>query len=164
MKVIIVGTGAFGLSTALYIQRHHRDTIDVLLLDGQPFPSIDSASCNDTSRAIRPDYGDPFYATLGQETVNAWKTDKTFAKHFRHSGRLAVAGPGDDFLNGCRSTLGNMGYHVENFCDGQKIGHNLNQRWKGLGGEGTMKGWDAYYNPVLSSIYPMKFMQLETHA
>ena len=158
MKVIIVGTGAFGLSTALYIQRQHRNTIDVLLLDGQDFPSIDSASCNDTSRAIRPDYGDPFYATLGQETLNAWKTDKTFAKHFRHSGRLAVAGPGDNFLNGSRSTLSDMGYDVENFGDRDKVGHNLNQRWKGFGGEGTMIGWDAYYNPVRSSFNSVRLV------
>ena len=93
-RIIIVGAGAFGLSTALYLQRYHSQHIDVLLLDSQPFPSVNSASGNDTSRAIRPDYADTFYADLGKDAVHAWSTDPVFTKHYKKSGRVAAAAPG----------------------------------------------------------------------
>ncbi|KAI8272817.1 hypothetical protein K4K60_011785 [Colletotrichum sp. SAR11_57] len=114
-KVIIIGAGAFGLSTALHLQRHHRDDIDVLLLDSAPFPSIDSASGNDTSRAIRMDYADPFYSKLAKEAIEAWQTDPVFLQHFHLSGRIGAQPPGHTNVEKCKHVLRAGGVAVEDF-------------------------------------------------
>lgn len=97
-RVLVVGAGAFGLSTALYLQRYHKHYVSILLLDSQPFPSVDSASGNDTSRAVRPDYADPFYAVLAKEAIQAWRTDPVFSNHYRESGRVTASAPGVQFV------------------------------------------------------------------
>ncbi|OKL58475.1 hypothetical protein UA08_06354 [Talaromyces atroroseus] len=145
-RIIIVGAGAFGLSTALYLQRYHKQHVDVLLLDSQPFPSVDSASGNDTSRAIRPDYTDSFYSNLAKDAMHAWSTDPVFSSHYKQSGRLAAAAPGVPFLQRCRETLKTVGLEVEEFGEMDKA-QNLKKKFPMLGDVEKLKGWDFYYNP-----------------
>ncbi|KAJ4293911.1 hypothetical protein N0V88_005425 [Collariella sp. IMI 366227] len=83
-SVLIIGSGVFGLSTALALTRRDAfancsitivDRSD-LSEDGTEFPSPDAAS-NDTSRIIRADYADPAYAALCDEAQVEWrKQDK----------------------------------------------------------------------------------------
>jgi glycine/D-amino acid oxidase-like deaminating enzyme len=146
-RVVIAGAGAFGLSTALYLQRYHKQNVEVLLLDSQPFPSVNSASGYDTSRAVRPDYADPFYADLGKDAVQAWKTDPVFSGHYRHSGRITAAGPGDPFVQKCRDALKTIGKEVEEFDEANKA-RKMKERFPMLGDVEKLKGWDFYYNPV----------------
>jgi sarcosine oxidase / L-pipecolate oxidase len=146
-RIIIVGAGAFGLSTALYLQRYYKQHVDVLLLDSEPFPSVDSASGNDTSRAIRPDYTDSFYADLAKDAVHAWSTDQVFSTHYKKSGRVAAAAPGVPFLQKCRETLKAVGLEVEEFGEENKV-RNLKEKFPMLGDVEKLKGWDFYYNAV----------------
>jgi sarcosine oxidase / L-pipecolate oxidase len=78
--LIVVGAGAFGLSTALHLLRRGIDPATFLLLDSQPFPSTDAAS-NDTSRVVRVDYSDPFYVELAKRAIEVWKSDPVFKPH-----------------------------------------------------------------------------------
>jgi glycine/D-amino acid oxidase-like deaminating enzyme len=146
-RVLIAGAGAFGLSTALYLQRYYKQNVEVLLLDSQPFPSVDSASGNDTSRAIRPDYADSFYADLGKDAVNAWRTDPVFSSHYRHSGRITAAAPGVPFVQKCRDALKTIGKEVEEFDEANKA-RGMKRKFPMLGDVEKLKGWDFYYNPV----------------
>ncbi|KAJ3229734.1 hypothetical protein HDU78_008879 [Chytriomyces hyalinus] len=62
MRVLIVGSGTFGISTALSLkQRGH----DVTVFERLPIPSEDSSS-NDITKVIRPDYGDDAQYMGGQ--------------------------------------------------------------------------------------------------
>ncbi|KAL2197965.1 FAD dependent oxidoreductase [Corynascus similis CBS 632.67] len=82
-SILIIGSGVFGLSTALALAR--RDAFSqssITVVDrsdsSQPgrFPALDAASV-DTSRIIRADYADPSYTALGDEAQAQWrKQDK----------------------------------------------------------------------------------------
>ncbi|KAI8240137.1 hypothetical protein K4K55_001090 [Colletotrichum sp. SAR 10_96] len=142
-KVIIIGAGAFGLSTALHLQRHHRDDVDVLLLDSASFPSIDSASGNDTSRAIRMDYADSFYATLAKEAIEAWQTDPVFSQHFHLSGRIRAQPSGYTNVEKCKHVLRANELEVEDFGEADKASA-LHGKFPLLGNKDKLRGWDFY--------------------
>jgi glycine/D-amino acid oxidase-like deaminating enzyme len=58
MRVVVVGAGIFGVTTAVTLARRHR----VTLLDAGPIPNP-LAESTDVSKAVRMDYGaDEFYA------------------------------------------------------------------------------------------------------
>ncbi|KAK7742367.1 hypothetical protein SLS53_004512 [Cytospora paraplurivora] len=90
-SILIVGSGVFGLSTALSLTRHPRFTnTQITIVDRssspsttsssgreqqqqqQVFPSRDASSI-DTSRIIRADYADPAYAALAAQAQEIWR-------------------------------------------------------------------------------------------
>ncbi len=78
-SVLIVGSGVFGLSTALALARrrefaHASITVVDRSTDPDLFPARDAASV-DTSRIVRADYSDPAYASLAAEAQEQWRTD-----------------------------------------------------------------------------------------
>lgn len=60
--VIIVGAGAFGLSTALHLSKAGYTDITVLDKDNSVPPRYSAA--NDLNKIIRAEYEDPFYRDL----------------------------------------------------------------------------------------------------
>ncbi|KAK4145254.1 FAD dependent oxidoreductase [Dichotomopilus funicola] len=101
-SILVVGSGVFGLTTALALAR--RDAFShcsITVVDrsdpSQPgaFPSPDAASV-DTSRIIRADYADSAYTSLGDEALVQWRkrdqpTDPGAQGRYRESGLLLVA-------------------------------------------------------------------------
>ncbi|KAE8394443.1 FAD dependent oxidoreductase [Aspergillus alliaceus] len=83
--VIIVGGGAFGLSTALELSRNGYSNISVFEQDDQIPPRYSAA--NDLNKIVRAEYEDPFYTDLTMEAIAAWKTP-LFAPHFHQTGFL----------------------------------------------------------------------------
>ncbi|ROV90163.1 hypothetical protein VSDG_08765 [Cytospora chrysosperma] len=80
-SVLIVGSGVFGLSTALSLARHpHFANTKITVIDRSSpdkqqrpvFPSRDASSI-DTSRIIRADYADPAYAALAADAQDIWR-------------------------------------------------------------------------------------------
>ncbi|KAK5126482.1 hypothetical protein LTR85_010718 [Meristemomyces frigidus] len=149
-EIIIVGAGAFGLSTALHLLRQGVAPSAVLLLDSQPFPSIDAAS-NDTSRAVRVDYGDQFYVKLAQRTIKAWRDDPVFRPHYHECGRLHAAIPGDRHGTTVRKNLRALGIETTDLQSGKERG-SLSERYPGL--NGRMDRWDLYFTPVGGWAHP----------
>ncbi|KAG7286625.1 hypothetical protein NEMBOFW57_008936 [Staphylotrichum longicolle] len=100
-SILIIGSGVFGLSTALALTR--RDAFaqcSITVVDrsdpSQPgaFPSPDAASV-DTSRIIRADYADPAYAALCDEAQVEWRkqdkpTDLGSQGRYNETGLLLV--------------------------------------------------------------------------
>ncbi|EKG14286.1 FAD dependent oxidoreductase, partial [Macrophomina phaseolina MS6] len=60
--IIIVGAGAFGLSTALHLSQAGYTNITVFEQDSQ-IPPRQSAA-NDLNKIVRAEYEDPFYTDL----------------------------------------------------------------------------------------------------
>ena len=61
-RILIIGGGTFGLSTAYHLAKSGYS--DITVLDKSEFlPSEDSAG-NDVNKIIRAEYEDPFYADL----------------------------------------------------------------------------------------------------
>lgn len=70
-KVVIVGSGAFGLSTAYHLLQ--RGWTRVAVYDrAQTLPAPDAASA-DINKVVRSSYTDPTYTRLTREAIQAWK-------------------------------------------------------------------------------------------
>jgi len=70
-KIIIIGAGCFGVSTAYHLLR--RGFTNVSIIDrSDTLPARDAAS-NDLNRIVRSSYSDAFYAKLGREAILSWK-------------------------------------------------------------------------------------------
>jgi glycine/D-amino acid oxidase-like deaminating enzyme len=86
--VIVVGAGAFGVSSALELRRRG---YAVQLLDPGPLPHPLAAS-TDVSKVIRVDYGhDEFYMALGEEAMAAWEAwNRTWPRPLFHADGFAI--------------------------------------------------------------------------
>ncbi|KAM7224016.1 putative fructosyl amino acid protein [Rhypophila decipiens] len=100
-SLLIVGSGVFGLSTALALTRRPEfSACSITVIDRSDaasgvFPAPDAASV-DTSRIIRADYADSAYAALGAQAQLQWRnkskpTDLGAQGRYTESGLLLVA-------------------------------------------------------------------------
>lgn len=94
-SVLIVGSGVFGLSTALALTtRPSFKNTTITVLDRSPFPSPDGSSI-DTSRIIRADYSDPAYAALAAAAQETWRSPSSpLSKVYSESGLVLVSDKG----------------------------------------------------------------------
>ncbi|KAL2834267.1 FAD dependent oxidoreductase [Aspergillus cavernicola] len=83
--IIIVGGGAFGLSTALHLSQNGYTDITIFEQDTQIPPRYSAA--NDLNKIVRAEYEDSFYTDLTIKAIAAWKTP-LFAPHFHQTGFL----------------------------------------------------------------------------
>jgi sarcosine oxidase/L-pipecolate oxidase len=74
-QILIIGAGCFGTSTAYHLSR--RGYTSIRVLDRYPPPSCEAAA-TDISKIIRSDYNVPLYASLGIESIAAWKSWSMF--------------------------------------------------------------------------------------
>ncbi|KAM6510751.1 hypothetical protein FSOLCH5_011196 [Fusarium solani] len=83
--ILIIGAGAFGLSTVLHLLQAGFKDITVLDRDDEA-PSRFSAA-NDINKIVRAEYEDDFYTDLTLKAIDAWQTP-LFAPHFHQTGFL----------------------------------------------------------------------------
>ncbi|KAM7195250.1 putative fructosyl amino acid protein [Naviculisporaceae sp. PSN 640] len=100
-SLLIIGSGVFGLSTALALTRRPQfSSCSITVVDRSDaasgvFPAADAASV-DTSRIIRADYADSAYAALGAQAQLQWRkqthpADLGAQGRYTESGLLLVA-------------------------------------------------------------------------
>lgn len=70
-RIIIIGAGIFGLSTALKLVEDGYTSVTIL---DRSIPPVPDGSSNDISRVIRFDYGDDVYAGIAKEAYHLWKS------------------------------------------------------------------------------------------
>lgn len=145
-RAVIVGAGAFGVSTALELRARG---FDVIVVDPGPLPHPDAAT-NDLTKLVRGDYGgDLLYTDLFESAVPRWREDdrRRVANGeralFHETGFLVLSSepmcPGG-FEYDSHAALVGRGYPLERL-DGAAI----RRRFPVLG-EGAFS--DGYYNPV----------------
>ncbi|PLB53013.1 fructosyl amino acid oxidasesarcosine oxidase [Aspergillus steynii IBT 23096] len=71
-KILIVGGGVFGLSTALALSRRHPAS-QVTLLEASPTIPNPEGSSVDSSRIVRADYSNPAYVKLAATAIESWR-------------------------------------------------------------------------------------------
>jgi sarcosine oxidase/L-pipecolate oxidase len=78
-RVLIVGAGCFGLSTAYHFLQSNQSsasahlTYKVTVLDASmTLPAPDAAS-SDLNKIVRSSYSDKFYTELAREGISLWK-------------------------------------------------------------------------------------------
>ncbi|KAI9771716.1 MAG: hypothetical protein M1840_001932 [Geoglossum simile] len=95
LSILIIGSGVFGLSTALALSRRPRySQASITVLDKSPFPSPDGSSI-DSSRIVRADYADPAYASLAAEAQAHWRGKWGEENRYSESGLVMVADEGE---------------------------------------------------------------------
>lgn len=87
-SIIIIGTGVFGISTAIALGRRYPGS-KVQVFDRYEPPVLDSTSV-DTTRCIRTDYSDLFYEKLSHESMELIKKDPELSKYYHESGMSVV--------------------------------------------------------------------------
>ncbi|KAK1528378.1 uncharacterized protein CCOS01_06212 [Colletotrichum costaricense] len=88
--ILIVGAGAFGLSTTVHLLRAGFKDITVIDKDDD-VPSAYSAA-NDLNKIVRAEYEDDFHRELTLKAIDAWKTP-LFAPHFHQVGFINACTP-----------------------------------------------------------------------
>lgn len=140
-KILIVGAGAFGTSTAYHLSQ--RGYTSIRVLDKYPPPSCDAAS-TDISKIIRSDYNEPLYARLGVEAIEAWRTSELFQDIYHVPGWvLSAKNLSIPFVQGSIETSKKLGVEgIEELTKGQ-----VHQRFPSITGE--MADWNInVWNPT----------------
>ncbi|KAF5723651.1 fructosyl amino acid oxidase [Fusarium mundagurra] len=143
--ILIVGGGAFGLSTVVHLLRAGYKDITVLDKD-EEIPSRWSAA-NDLNKIVRAEYEDPLYQDL-TVAIEAWQTP-LFAPHFHQVGFLhCVSGKAPkealDTLNRFRAAAERdprMRSHLSPL-DSQKDISDAVWQYK----DSAFPGWNGYFN------------------
>ncbi|KAK9460108.1 FAD dependent oxidoreductase [Lipomyces oligophaga] len=94
-KIIIVGGGAFGLSTAYHMLISGYK--DVTIVD-RTTPPVPDGSSSDISRIVRADYDDLIYASMAREALVEWRSNAALAEAFHECGMLIMT-PNEDGEN-----------------------------------------------------------------
>ncbi|KAH0035765.1 putative sarcosine oxidase, partial [Aureobasidium melanogenum] len=81
-KILIIGTGTFGASTAYHLAK--RGYTNITCIDKWPYPSLDSAGY-DINKIIRTEYDEPLYAEMALEAIQAWR-DPLYKDVFHETG------------------------------------------------------------------------------
>ncbi|KAJ4051738.1 hypothetical protein NW761_008760 [Fusarium oxysporum] len=144
--ILIVGGGAFGLSTVMHLLRAGYKDITVLDKD-EEIPSRWSAA-NDLNKIVRAEYEDPLYQDLTVKAIEAWQTP-LFAPHFHQVGFLhCVSGKAPkealDTLNRFRAAAERdprMRSHLSPL-DSQKDISDAVWQYK----DSAFPGWNGYFN------------------
>lgn len=86
--ISILGSGAWGLSTALHLLACGHTNITVY--DRSPeIPSPYSAAY-DLNKIVRAEYEDPFYTRLALQAIKKWKSHPAFAPHYHQTGYVVA--------------------------------------------------------------------------
>lgn len=134
-KVVIVGAGVFGLSTARELS--NRGYKNITVLDRYPPPVPDGTSV-DISRIIRPDYADEFYSQLAQEALEAWEGE--YRPFFYKAGFLGVAhGKSHPYLSAAKTNLEALNKTFEPLDD-----NKIRERFPAL--HGDLSNFGGYLN------------------
>ncbi|KAM6502510.1 FAD dependent oxidoreductase [Amanita muscaria] len=87
-RIVIVGAGCFGISTAYHLLKRGFKNISIIERSDE-LPAKDAAS-NDINRIVRSSYSDPFYANLGREAIHSWRNREEWGDSYHESGLLNV--------------------------------------------------------------------------
>lgn len=78
VRILVVGAGCFGVSTALHLLRDPDRKYTVKLIDrASVLPAPDAAS-TDLNKIVRTSYADAWFSRFAQKAIAEWKTDETF--------------------------------------------------------------------------------------
>ncbi|KAF9889130.1 hypothetical protein FE257_007619 [Aspergillus nanangensis] len=116
-KILIVGGGVFGLSTALSLSKRH-PTSQVTVLEASATIPNPAGSSVDTSRIVRADYSSPVYAKLAADAIEKWRnTEWGQEGRYTQNGLLLVYPDGDS--NGKDYAL--KSYHNVKKLEGKNV-------------------------------------------
>ena len=108
-QILIVGGGAFGLSSAWYFLRDGNYKVTVLDVEEPIAPS------NDESKFLRIDYTNPERILAVLRSKALWEREDIFSPFFRRTGRIVIYPPDNiATLEGIDQARAQLGFSVRN--------------------------------------------------
>ncbi|KAK9239590.1 FAD dependent oxidoreductase [Lipomyces kononenkoae] len=120
-RIVIVGAGEFGLSTAYHLLAGGYSSITIL---DRTKPPVPDGSSVDISRIVRADYDDIVYANMVVEALELWKTE--YKEFYYPSGLLSMT-PTDNpkYLSDALANVSGLGLPLTQFGSGQEAAQYL---------------------------------------
>ncbi|KZT21123.1 FAD dependent oxidoreductase [Neolentinus lepideus HHB14362 ss-1] len=118
-RIIIIGAGCFGISTAYHLLR--RGYASVTVLDRSAILPAPDAASTDINRMVRSSYSDPFYSKLCHDAIDAWKDQSEWPDIYHETGVLMGGVGNDPYTEAAYRTDLAMGARVQNLPDKTKI-------------------------------------------
>ncbi|KAF6760237.1 FAD dependent oxidoreductase [Ephemerocybe angulata] len=87
-RVLILGCGCFGVSTAYHLLT--RGYTNITILDRSPVVPAPDAASNDINRIVRSGYPDKFYSELCRDAISLWKDEELYGNAYQESGCIIV--------------------------------------------------------------------------
>ncbi|KIJ27450.1 hypothetical protein M422DRAFT_37755 [Sphaerobolus stellatus SS14] len=114
-QILVVGTGAFGISTALHLLR--RGYTNVTVIDqASTLPAPDAAS-TDINKVVRTSYSEIAYTKLAQAAIEEWKKEE-WGDTYQESGVLLRGG---SYSNLALANDKSCGVHIQEFQNGEEL-------------------------------------------
>lgn len=152
--VLIIGAGAFGVSTAYHLAQTYHDPSRVTILDREGSPPGRAAAV-DINRIVRADYPSALYCNLANEALHAWFWSPELGPCFHRAGWLLLDEQGSDRQARIHEALRARGTHLMQdvpLADiaagaGERRQGGGPRRWEVLRGTETAGFASAYFNP-----------------
>ena len=152
-KILIVGAGIFGTSTAYHLSLSDPNPESITILDRNAFPpppatsSVDPplGASYDINKIIRADYSTPFYMNLAREAIDAWSTNALYQRFYHRTGWIMLDEIGSDLAERIRKNFRECGRPdpTKNMSL-----EEVRKAWGGILQEADMKNFgNAYWNP-----------------
>lgn len=142
--VLIIGAGAFGVSTAYHLAQTYRDPSRVTILDREPSPPRQAASV-DINRIVRADYPSALYCNLANEALHRWFWSPELGPTFHRAGWLLLDEAGSDRAARTLAALRARGTHITRDVELADVA--AGRPWEVLAGTETAGFGRAYLNP-----------------
>ncbi|KAG2159136.1 FAD dependent oxidoreductase [Suillus bovinus] len=137
--VVIVGAGAFGLSTAYHLLE--RGYTGVTVLDrAEHLPAVDAAS-TDINKVVRSCYGDPEYTRLARQAIEEWRNDMW--QNCYHESVCGVLNLGNAYTEQCIINDLEYGAKIERLCSNASIRAQFPSDLRNSGRIGTFTSLDV---------------------
>ncbi|KAJ5550124.1 FAD dependent oxidoreductase [Penicillium sp. DV-2018c] len=136
-SILIVGAGAFGLSTALELNK--RGYTNITVVDRFVPPSADGSSV-DISRIIRADYADPVYSQMAQEALAGWATEYK-DQYFESGFAMLSQTPNNHYIEESKANILAAGGKLDDLPDAT----DLRKLYPGV--QANLSGMNGYHNP-----------------
>lgn len=137
-RLLIVGAGVFGLSTALELKL--RGYKHVVVAD-RYLPPVKDGSSVDISRIVRSEYADPLYHRMAREAMKSW-IEGDYREDFYQSGFVMLAeGSAQIYLQKCLEVSEAIGVTLDDFSDA----NGVRQLYPAV--QAKMDGMRAVHNP-----------------